>query len=208
MKVIIPCAGFGTRVGSPIAKELLPSKINNNPLIYFIINEAVKRNWNIHIITRKEKTPLIEYVNQFPNLVVQIVEPTKEWPQSILESREYWDEHNLLVLPDTYFSPINVLDDLASLLCCYESLYAVIEKDNYSSWGVVDTSSKDLKLIEKPTSEMIRETHRAWGIIGFHRDAGVEIFKAHLDSTFDHQEKYLSIKAKYLPLNQFEDLTR
>lgn len=208
MKVIIPCAGFGTRVGSPLVKELIPSKIDGKPLIHFILSAAVKRNWEIHLITRKEKTPLIEYAQNFPKTFVQIVEPTKEWPHSILESKNYWSEHNLLVLPDTYFSPLGILDDIESLLCCYETTYAVIEKENYNTWGVVDTDSKNLKLIEKPHPHGLRNSHRAWGMIGFHRDIGVEVFNAHLESTFDHQEKILTIKSKYLPLEVFDDLTR
>lgn len=208
MKIIIPCAGFGTRVGSPIAKELNPSKVDGLPLIHFILNEAVKRDWEIHIITRKEKIPLIEYVKNFPKTYVQIVEPTKEWPQSILNSSDFWGEHNILVLPDTYFSPVGILDDIASLLCCYESLYGIIEKNDYSTWGVVDTNSKDLKLIEKPRPSELTPHHKAWGLIGFQRDAGYEIFTAHLESTFDHQEKILPIKSKYLQLEIFEDMTR
>lgn len=208
MKVIIPCAGFGTRVGSPLAKELLPSKVDGQPLIHFIIKEAVKRSWDIHIITRAEKIPLIDYVQQFPKTFVQIVEPTKEWPHSILESETYWDEHNLLILPDTFFSPLGILDDIESLICCYEAVYGIIEKNSYNTWGVVDTEAKNLKIIEKPSAKMINKMHRAWGMIAFQRHVGTEIFRAHLESTFDHQEKSLPIKSKYLPLEVFEDLTR
>lgn len=208
MKVIIPCAGYGTRVGSPLAKELMPSKIDGNPLIYFILQEAIKRKWDIHVITRKEKTTLIDYLSNFPKTYVQIVEPTKEWPESILESKKYWNDKNLLVLPDTYFTPLGILDDMESQICCYEAVYGIIEKNNYETWGVVDAASKNLKLIEKPNATLIKNSHRAWGMIAFQNDVGEEIFRAHLESTFDHQEKILPVKSKYLHLEVFEDLTR
>ncbi len=208
MKVIIPCAGFGTRVGSPLVKELIPSKISGKPLIDFILEEAIIRKWEIHIITRAEKTPLIDHVKNLPNTTVQIVEPTKEWPHSIIESKIFWEEKNLLVLPDTYFSPKNILDDIESYLCCFEAVYAVIEKETYETWGAVNISAKNIRLIEKPHSNVNRNHYRAWGLIGFQKDVGETIFRAHLESTFDHQEKNLRIKGKFVSLDIFDDLTR
>lgn len=209
IKIIIPAAGFGTRVGSPEAKEVMVSSKTGEALIDFILKEASVRQWEVHVITRKEKTSLIEHLKNFPNVFIQFVEPTKEWPHTILQSEKFWNEKNILVLPDTYFSPVHILDDMAETLCCYQIVTATIERENYSTWGVVNTKLKTYEVIEKPQHSFPREhSYRAWGILGFQKDIGVELFVAHLESTFHHQPINIATRAKHLPIDHFEDLTR
>lgn len=209
IKLIIPAAGFGTRVGSPEAKEIMISSKTGEPLIDFILKAAAERQWEIHVITRKEKKSLIDHLKNYENVFLQFVEPTKEWPHTILLSEEFWNERNILVLPDTFFSPLEILDDLAESLCCYQIATAVIEKDHYATWGVVNTGVKTYEVIEKPTQKFSPGHHyRAWGLLGFQKDIGRDLFTAHLESTFNHQAISLPVKVKHLPLFHFEDLTR
>ncbi len=207
IKLIIPCAGFGTRVGSPESKEMMLSPMTGEPLINFALNHAKNFNWDVHVITRKEKKELINYLSKFPSVTIQIVEPTKEWPHSILLSEKFWNETNILILPDTYFEPASVLEDMASYLCCYEIVAGLIKMDDYRSWGVVNTTLKHYCIIEKPTFSFHKD-YLAWGLLGFHKNVGKELFTKHLESNFDHQEKMISQPFKYIILNHFEDLTR
>ncbi len=207
-KLIIPAAGFGTRIGSPEAKELIISPITGKPMIDLALTEAEKRGWLVHVITRSEKKGLITYLEKFPFVTIQIVTPTKEWPDTILTSKEYWSDHNFLILPDTHFSPLEILDDMAEYLCCYQAVYACFETHNLATWGAVSTLNKKLQLIEKPRSSGSREKFKAWGIIGFQRDVGEQLFLAHLKSTFTHEVELLEINTKEVALSSFKDLTR
>lgn len=209
IKIIIPAAGFGTRVGSPEAKEVMISSKTGDVLIDFILKAARIRDWEVHVITRIEKKSLINHLQQFSNIFIQLVEPTKEWPHTILQSEKYWNDKNILVLPDTFFSPVEILDDIAESLCCYQIVTAVFEKRDYSTWGVVNTGKKTYEVIEKPKLTFPdNHLYRAWGILGFQKDIGVELFSAHLESTFHHQPINIATRAKHLPIDHFEDLTR
>lgn len=91
--VLIPAAGFGKRVGSPSAKELLPDE-DGQPIIAWALRQVAKRGWHAHVITRPAKQPLLEYLEKQKNnglsLSIQLIEGSSEWPDSLLQSRQHW----------------------------------------------------------------------------------------------------------------------
>ena len=88
-KIIIPAAGFGTRVGSPEAKEMLILQ-DQQPLIDFAIQLAKENQAVAHVITRKEKKSLIAHLQNQTAVNIQLIEPSKEWPDTILKSKDFW----------------------------------------------------------------------------------------------------------------------
>ncbi|MEZ0391377.1 MAG: hypothetical protein ACAH59_04125 [Pseudobdellovibrionaceae bacterium] len=203
--LLIPAAGFGRRVGQPPAKELLPDP-SGRPLIERALKQAQARGWPVHVITRDEKMGLIQFLRDFSGveIQVQVIEPSREWPETVLKSRKYWRERNILCLPDTVFSPEGVLDSLASSK--FPLAVAAFETSEYSTWGVMKTKNSGIEICEKPIEA--RSGMRAWGLISFEPFAGEKLFEAQLESTFDHQWKELPIGAEFFSLETFSDLTR
>ncbi len=90
--ILIPAAGYGTRMGSPPAKEILHAPDTQSPLIERALSLTKKLGCRAHVITRKEKTSLIEYVIDYSNhnhleTTIQIVNPTREWPEAEVRAR-------------------------------------------------------------------------------------------------------------------------
>lgn len=205
-KIIIPAAGYGTRVNSPESKELLISPVNNKPLIQFALDIASSYEFDVHVITRIEKKGLIAYLNNYSSVKTQIIEPSKEWPDTILKSYEFWNEKNILILPDTFFKPINAIKAIDQTLDRVPIAVGAFQRDNYKTFGVFDSSQYQYSLCEKPISTNSKTL--AWGILGFKKEIGHELFKALLESTFDHEWKNTGLNYERLMLEEFSDLTR
>jgi dTDP-glucose pyrophosphorylase len=205
--VIIPAAGFGRRVGSPNSKEML--LFEGKPLIEFVIGECETRNWPMHLLTRPEKTELLSYLERrkVGNFEIQLVEETKEWPETVLHSRPFWHEWNLLLLPDMIFKPSQVLDLIFQKMqsADYGLIAAGREVNEPQVWGCLKTSTSGFEICEKPRQLM---PAWAWGILGYRKSLGAPLFQALLESGADHQWKKFEDLACQLNLEQLEDLTR
>lgn len=209
--VVLPAAGYGTRMGSPEAKEMLINPKTGKKFIQFSLEQAKLIAADIVLIIRKEKQELKLWVTEFcvqNDIHLKVIEtqPTTEWPETVLASEAYWGDYNILLLPDTDWQAVNLLKTLVSSLLTekLDIIYAVFKTDKLN-WGFVRTDSC-LQLCEKPTTNL--DSFSAWGIIGFTKEVGNALFKAHLDSTFDHQIKSLTFKAKTLEMSEFNDRTR
>lgn len=197
-KCIIPCAGRGTRMGLKPheAKELLPDPKTDKPLIEYSLELCKTYNLDPFVITNSEKKSFNKYLikNEIPHL---IVETTTEWTDSVLQSKGYWNEHNILLLPDTRFSPESVLKDIeVSMLLGCKSVLALHKVPDSHNWGIV----KDYGLFEKPKFLDATQEYYAWGVLGFHIDVGQNLFRSmeytHLNDT------------GFFFLKSFKDLTR
>lgn len=206
--VLLPAAGFGTRVGSPNAKEIMQGP-DGRPLIEKALKQALARHWPVHLITRKEKTSLIQYLNEFKistglELHIQLIEPSREWPESILKSKSFWRSRNLLCLPDTDFSPNDIWDRLVASESPISA--AVFQPKDFSTWGVLRKTQKGTEICEKPRE--LKTEMQAWGLLSFTPDAGETLLQAQLESTFHHQWIEIPYQSEFLNLDSFEDLTR
>jgi GTP:adenosylcobinamide-phosphate guanylyltransferase len=210
--IIIPAAGFGTRMGSPEAKEMLPRPagvaLAGEPLIAWSLSLAKLARANVHVIVRPEKKSLIDYLNTRYDLTIslQMVGSTKEWPETLLQSEPFWQKNNLVLLPDVDFAPQAIVDDL---FCNMEAgasdlVFATIEKNGYRTWGVVDKVS--CSHCEKPL--VATDSACAWGIFGFQKEFGKVLLQQMLESTFDHHWWKLPGRTDFFNLERFEDLTR
>jgi len=209
--VLIPAAGFGTRVGSPPAKELLKGP-NGSPLIAFGLDQARHRGWPVHVITRQEKTELIQYLQEYREqwrveLEIQMIEPSREWPDTLLKSKPYWREKNLLCLPDTVFEPHEIWDCLVTAES--EIAVAAFKVEDLSKWGVFQVlpSATGISVCEKP-HDAISDDRKAWGILCWKKKAGAILLQAQLESAQDHEWKKLDFSVEFFELSSFEDVTR
>lgn len=202
MKYIVPAAGFGTRMGMKPneSKEMLIDPSTGYRLIDNVLRLANLTGASVHVITRKEKIDLIEYLATKNNVTVQIIEPEGEWADTVLASREHWDEHNVLILPDTKWDPLlTTLEQIEeSLKLGCETVFALHKVRDASKWGAIGY----YEVTEKPT---LGGEGYAWGLIGFNNS-----FDSHaLFSTMcEKNEPFVLENTSFIFLDSFKDLTR
>lgn len=210
--LLLPCAGFGRRVGSPLIKEMLPIGLNSRPLIDFSLNVAIQYQFDVHLITRSEKRTLVEYAKQFLSgssvrFTFQDIDPSKEWPDTLLKSVKYWHEENLVVLPDTQWTPLESVQEVADQLKVVDATYGTFEAADFKTWGFVSAGLSSLKICEKPQTPLSSD-FKAWGLMAFRGNAGESILRAHLESTITHEIQTLPLSSLAINLKSFRDLTR
>lgn len=199
-KCILPCAGFGLRMGMlpNQSKEMLQDG-TGNPVIQYSLDLCYKYDLEPVIITRKEKTDLLAYCHcrVYP-IETLIIEPNGEWPNTILASKDLWNENNIMILPDTRFNPTSVIKDMeSSLKLGNRAVIALHEVSDSSKWCIVD----DYQLIEKPNWD---EKSMAMGLIGFKKDEGELLFSI----INKRNMPYSLMDAGFVYLNDFKDITR
>jgi dTDP-glucose pyrophosphorylase len=209
--IIVPCAGYGVRVGSPPAKELLPHPTTKKPLIEGCLEMAEETGWPLVLITRPEKKVLIDYVHQQEkqrHIHVEwvLVKNTKEWPESVLASQPFWGEQNLLLLPDVEWNPKSAVVEIVDNLKTYDISYGLFESENLQTWGTVEISDRQIRVCEKPRENY--DGFLPWGLLAFKRSVGRFLFDSLLRSTLDHEVRTLPFKAQKIALDSFVDLTR
>lgn len=197
-KAIIPCAGFGTRMNmtSNQSKEMIIDPKTQSPLIDYTLGLCAVYRLNPLIITRSEKKDLIEYL-KLKNIHFIINDDPGEWMDSVLSSQHHWLDNNILLLPDTRFQPISVVGAIKEKLNNNDLAFATHKVDDVRAWG----SIKDGQLTEKSS---VFEPGNAWGIIGFKKEVGLDLF-------FSMKERDKPIKLKNyecVELKSFIDLTR
>lgn len=203
-RIIIPAAGFGKRVGSPPAKELFPHPQTGKPLIEEALLKAKTVGAPL-VITRSDKTALIDYLVE-QNVEHQLIDATREWSNTVLASEPYWLENNLLLLPDTDFTPLSILPNLIEGLKNHPVTLGVFPVQDASSWGMIKGDEKKLMIADKP--RMGFSHIQAWGLIGFKKDVGVKLFSALAESNVDGSWKKTDLDFKTYKLANFVDLTR
>lgn len=214
--IIVPSAGFGTRIGMTpnSSKELLVDPNNDNkPLIEWCLDLTPQDQYDHVIITREAKQDLIDYLcqenKQIFTTLINKDDESKEWPNSVLQSKIHWTESNILVLPDTRFQPTSIIKDIEKELQNGADLVFAIHKvDDVRQWGKVfldPFSGKPLTTQEKPNIEFKLEG-LAWGVVGFKSKIGEELFQAYLErKTLTFPKTW---KVKVLELQSFKDITR
>lgn len=200
MKAVILCCGYGTRMGmkSNESKEMLLDK-TGYPIIYhsFILCNIYKLN--PLVITRKEKTDLIDYCKEH-NVETLIIDPKGEWPETILASAPMWESSNILILPDTRFESTRVIEymknDIDELNCDYS--VAVHKIDESSKWCVTNGAY----IVEKPV-----ENNYDWamGLIAWDIYNGKKLF-----TQLSERNKYFVFDGNvgFHYLDNFKDVTR
>ncbi len=211
LTVILPAAGLGTRMGSPNAKEIMINPRYEIPYIQFAIESVSDILCRIIVVTRAEKTQLVDWVTLYktknPSLNMELffIQKTTEWPDTVLQAKPVWSKYNIVLLPDTDWKPKNQIRQVWEQLSVTEAVYSVFST-NQTKWGFVKINTTDFELVEKPSQ--IFSGFKAWGHIGFRDSIGSSLLTAHLKSTFDHEVKKLDFQASTLDLEEFFDRTR
>jgi dTDP-glucose pyrophosphorylase len=198
MRAIIPCAGFGTRMGMHPheSKELLPDE-NGEPLIKWTLDLCKEFGLAPFVILREEKKDLMEYCGE-NKVSYQVVIPEGEWTTTVLKSAPYWDTHNFLLLPDTRFMDCWAIKRMIEhlKLGCAMTLGTHTVADP-SKWGVIENY-----YVREKNGGATSKT--AWGVIGFQGDSSSKTFFQDLATRGSARLH----DASFTPLGLFADLTR
>jgi len=201
---ILPCAGFGTRMKmSPNkSKEMLIDPKTGKYLIDYSLDLCTKYDLKPLIITRPEKTDLIDYVTKLPNVDLLFTDGEGEWPGTVLKSESRWHENNILMLPDTRFEPDDLIDFIKHKLSIDTKLvFGVHEVEIQIPWGIIEEDkSGSIFSCEKPITK-----YNAWGVIGFKKDAGNNLFTRY---SIKNSSFYLEKKIYLCEFTKFLDITR
>ena len=196
VRALLPAAGFGTRMSMlpHQSKELLLDS-TGKPIIEYALNLCSKFDLDPLVITRIEKQDLIHYCKD-NDIEHYIIEPRGEWSHSLQAAYLKWKRTNILILPDTRFKPTSIIADIKNALDEHDIVFATHEVVDVSKWGQV----RGNMVCEKPSKG---GPGTAWGVIGFHRDAGLDLFR-----DFGVPSRWSYFLNKSLPLESFKDITR
>jgi choline kinase len=206
--VLIPAAGFGRRVGSPPAKELLIHPVKNVALIEAAINFSYELDAIPVVISRTEKFELNQFcgeLNKKRKIELLPIEKSREWPESLLLAKDFWGQKNIVLLPDTLFSPEQIVHRMFAALDESRYSFATHQVADPQNWGILDKRGEELWHCEKPT---MASQNLAWGVFGFRYEGGEQILQQMLNSTFDHEWRSLGSDFRIESLDEFKDITR
>jgi|SRR5271165_5519077 len=197
---IIPAAGLGSRMSMKHneSKEMLIDPCTHEPIIKWGLDLCKKHHIEPLVVTRKEKQDLIDYL-ALQGVNTLIIEPSGEWPTTVLASERLWYDNNILLLPDTRFQPENTIKHVEdALLLDKPAVFALHSVPDVSKWGMVDLNG----YCEKPNDN---HSGWAWGLIGFKDYCGEELFSEMLDKGIYNEHAGFP---NFLFLDKFTDLTR
>lgn len=202
---IIPCAGYGTRMGmsSSEAKELLYLNGENVPCINYSLDLCNKYNLKPVVISRPEKKEFNKYIEDWGGCTLLMHTPAKgeEWPDTVLASLSEWEYKNVLILPDTRFTPTEAVYQIVENLAYHSVDAATHSVSDGSKWGTLSIEEDGYStILEKPKNT----THAlAWGLLGWRKDEGRMLFEG-----ISKEKKYSQYYINNIPLTSFKDITR
>lgn len=201
MKLILPCAGFGTRVGmeSHESKEMLFDVHSKERLIDKFLK--LFKYDDILVISRKEKEDLNNYVTE-SGCQLFLVSDSKEWVHSIYQSNKCWDDYNIVMFPDAeFFNEEQVIDTMKFHLLKGKTdlTLGVFPVDNVANWCVYEPKSQDIHE-KNPKAD---KDGLAIGVFGFTHRMGLSLFQEM--TMFNRSYKR---QAQLIPVVGFHDLTR
>lgn len=200
-RLIIPAAGLGSRMNMPNnqSKELLINPYTNEPLIEYSLDLADHFGISPLVITRIEKQDLIQYC-AVRGIETMIIGVKGEWANTVLQSKAWWDDDNILVLPDTIFNDeYETIKNIKNgLNLGNNAVFALHRVRDVSNWGYIN----NYEITEKPIGNI--SVGFAWGLIGFKKTYGEKLFSA-----LQTKNNPLQLEnCGFTYLQSFNDLTR
>jgi dTDP-glucose pyrophosphorylase len=176
-KAIIPCAGFGTRMRMlpHEAKELILDE-SGNPTIEWSLSICNKYNIEPIIVTRPEKIEFNEYLKD--KGITYVFDEGKSVGTSLLKTKDYWGEYNIIILPDTRFDYDDkfFINIFKSMEAGNDSVFALFNVTDYQNWGIICNNV----FFEKPKNKFEKYDYAyAWGTIAFKRSTGEDLLKSY-----------------------------
>lgn len=201
IKAIIPCAGYGTRLGMAPneSKEMLVDATRREHVIDYSLELCRTLGFEPLVISRSGKEDLNKYLPSI-GIIPVIIDDGEEWYDTILKSYNHWGDNNVVLLPDTRWS--NAVASLKHIKYSFEKLNSVmalgtLDVEDARKWCVVHGDF----LFEKPNTNM---SSLAVGVFGFYKEVGRRMFNNFKNKTSFEIPK----TTQFVELQNFEDITR
>lgn len=194
-------------MGSPPAKELLPQPESGQPLIRFSLDRARDCDASPVVITRRDKHALVAALEEW-GIESYLIDASREWPDTLLQSEPVWGERNLVLLPDTTFEPTSMAAALLDSLSETDIAFATFPVVQPEVWGMFGSRNGRAFVAEKPRTIPEGLTARAWGLFAFRREAGRTLLRAMLESGADHSFHEVFRAKEAAVLTRFTDHSR
>lgn len=204
--VIIPAAGWGTRVGTPPAKELLAHpKYPQHSFLEQALAICKSMDADPLVVSRVSKSVLNNWLKlNLPSSSFLIIEHSTEWTDTLLQTAHLWRRKNILMLPDTHWQPLAAINSLILALDQNHLALLLHQVTDPQHWGMVSTHH----ILEKP-QQPIAPYMGAWGLVGFTNQPQVLEFWQNYHHSRQRQVPIALPAQTWMGyLDSFEDLTR
>lgn len=173
---IIPCAGYGTRLGIPFAKELFPIDKNLTLIDKLFSNiYEFREKSRVIIIISEHKTDLIKYLGKYKNDfdIIFLFQKYDELAGAIMSCENYSSSTNILLLPDIFIDDSDITKKINHIIIHTElqkvSYLAKKESDFniLTKVGALQCNENDeiISMFEKPQTN--NNYNAYWVGIGF-----------------------------------------
>jgi len=192
---LIPCAGEGTRLGLPFAKEMFPNihKSYYSPIIMYTLDAMQKAGvHHLIFIINPQKPELLKFLGNGKRFGMEFTycihpEP-RSLPESINEAYHLTkDKTVVFAMPDTYVQPENFLDILISEheACPHRSVtLGCFLTNNPSKFGMVEF--KDDIVLGIDDKPLATNLEWMWGAMVWNREFTEEIHRFVAQATESH----------------------
>lgn len=205
-RVILPAAGYGTRVSAPIesGKELMLDPMTGGPLIAWSVALSRQVGGVPLVVSRQDKSIFNEWlINNGIDKLEIAPHRLKEWPSTILMSSKYWRSLNLFLLPDTRFGePIEGLKQAWEKTSTHDVVFLTVPIEGRDPTKFALFNPDTNQIAEKPTKGTAPKV--ICGVF-FTRAAGKDVFNC---LTKRGSWRKLKHSATYVDLPWFKDITR
>lgn len=198
-QVIIPAAGYGTRMNCKPNESKEMMLVNGYPMIDWAIKHCLAVELPIIVNTRPEKEDLVRHLLSYAKLgqIELHLNPGTEWANTTSKSlalAQNFESQSLLILPDTRFDNIEYILKLFKYTNGWSTFIGTHVVEDPQNWGVI----QDEEIIEKPKKS---KSNLAWGVLsGDYYSFGSMAANKELNLMGSNVLK--------VPLINFRDLTR
>ncbi len=185
MKIILPCAGMGTRLGLPYPKEihLIAEQTALIDLTFRRLQQHKHSISEVIVILSPEKMQLVDYLakwrEDFYLKFIYFNEKNFEWAGSILSAEKEFGEKNIVFLPDSFlvgkpeFPILATFDEqLKDHGVCFGYLPATDRKTLKSLGALMIEDGRVADFCDKPDMEDKRQFNAFWTTFGFRAETG------------------------------------
>ncbi len=185
MKIILPCAGMGTRLGLPYPKEihLIAEQTALIDLTFMRLQNHASLISEVIIIITSGKAQIVDYLQKWKDTFylkfLYFDDRNYEWAGSILSAEREFDEQNVVFLPDSFLvgrPDLPVLPTMKQHLGASPVCFGYLPCEDRSilrSLGALRVEGDAVTdFCDKPDDHDTRAFNAFWTTFGFSGDMG------------------------------------
>lgn len=223
LNVILPCAGFGTRLGLPMSKELMPVDKSTTliDLTFSHFTKCKREEVEFSITIDERKLDLIAYLGKYAdNFDMKVTYYNKKYSEfcgSLKSAAPLINDYNVLLLPDTYILHhyASFADEILNNLEIQQSFFIAkesIDPENLKAKGCLQLSEEGEVNLYQDKPVRTEGFNAVWCGIAFRKHQYNEVVDVLSASTYKQEgatlmfEQSCLFKSKILLVEKYIDL--